>query len=192
MKDTRDSDLVARVATGDEGAFDELYRRHHRWVHGLARRLGGDGECADDVLQETFGWLAMRAPALDLRVPMRSLLDPVVRHGVLTWKRRNRREGALEAPEDRPGDLSEPADDLADLAEILRSLGEEHREVVLLRHLDGLELSEIAAALGVPLGRSSPAPPRARPDPGAPARPPLLRGAGDLNPPPSGRNARLS
>jgi RNA polymerase sigma-70 factor, ECF subfamily len=152
--DSSDDALIRRLGRGDEGAFDPLYDRHAGWVFGLARRLGGgDEDCAADVLQETFGWLVARAPDIELRVPMRSMLYPVVRHSVLTWKRRSRRDPGLEMPESILDRREGPERaDLADLAEILRALDEAHREVVLLRYLEEMELREIAAALDLPLG----------------------------------------
>lgn len=150
---TPDDVLVTRLARGDEDAFDLIYARHERWVFGLARRLGRDDDCAADVMQETFGWLVARAPEIELRVPLRSLLYPVVKHGVLSWKRRGRRDPGLEAPESLTDPQASPErEDLADLAEILRALDDDHREVVLLRFLEEMELRDIAAALGIPLG----------------------------------------
>ena len=39
-----------------------------------------------------------------------------------------------------------------DLRQILKRLSEEHREVLLLRFVDGLDLAEIARAMDIPLG----------------------------------------
>ena len=53
--DTRsDADLIADVAEGDRGAFDELHRRYARSVLGIALRRIGDRGRAEDATQETF------------------------------------------------------------------------------------------------------------------------------------------
>lgn len=49
-----DAALVARAAAGDERAFTAIYRRHARYVAGVAFRLFGDDAEVDDVVQETF------------------------------------------------------------------------------------------------------------------------------------------
>ena len=45
-----------------------------------------------------------------------------------------------------------PEAGVGDLAVVLSGLSEEHREVLLLRFVDGLSLAEIAQAIGIPLG----------------------------------------
>lgn len=49
-----DATLVARAVAGDDRAFTSLYRRHARYVAGVAFRLMGDDSELDDVVQETF------------------------------------------------------------------------------------------------------------------------------------------
>ena len=41
------------AATGDEAAFERLYRRHVARVHTLARRMAGS-DAADDLTQDVF------------------------------------------------------------------------------------------------------------------------------------------
>lgn len=49
-----DSDLVARVRTGDAESFAELYRRHRQLAGRVARRAGVSAHDADDVVAEAF------------------------------------------------------------------------------------------------------------------------------------------
>lgn len=51
-----DESLMARVsATGDDRAFNELYRRHRRALHAyLGRLAGGDGRSAEEMMQESL------------------------------------------------------------------------------------------------------------------------------------------
>src|SRR5271154_204328 len=46
--------LMERCATGDDRAFDELYRLAAQRVRGFLIRLSGDSALADDLTQETF------------------------------------------------------------------------------------------------------------------------------------------
>ena len=50
------------------------------------------------------------------------------------------------------GGTEGPANSGNDLAIALANLSEEHREVLLLRYVDGLALAEIAEAVEIPLG----------------------------------------
>jgi RNA polymerase sigma-70 factor (ECF subfamily) len=44
---------ATRAATGDEAAFERLYRRHVARIHTLARRMAGP-DAADDLTQDIF------------------------------------------------------------------------------------------------------------------------------------------
>lgn len=44
---------ASRAATGDETAFERLYRRHAARIHTLARRMAGP-DAADDLTQDVF------------------------------------------------------------------------------------------------------------------------------------------
>lgn len=126
-------------------AFEELYHRHRDWAAGLARRVCGNREDALDVLQETFAYVAQRAPTLDLRAGFRTFLYPVVKHRSLDRKRA--RKSLPEGPEPEAPKTVEGAID-----QYLNQLGEYHAEVIQMRFADGLSLEEIAEALEIPLG----------------------------------------
>ena len=49
-----DFELVQQVRAGDTDAFSELVERHSRKMFGVAYRLTGSQENADDVVQESF------------------------------------------------------------------------------------------------------------------------------------------
>src|SRR5687767_3728557 len=47
-------DLLARTAGGDHRAFEEVYRRTNAHLFGVALRMLGREQAAEDVLQEAF------------------------------------------------------------------------------------------------------------------------------------------
>ncbi|HUV29785.1 MAG TPA: sigma-70 family RNA polymerase sigma factor [Acidobacteriota bacterium] len=47
-------ELVQRAQAGDFDAFSELLSRHKNRIYGLARRLAGNKQDAEDIVQETF------------------------------------------------------------------------------------------------------------------------------------------
>jgi RNA polymerase sigma-70 factor (ECF subfamily) len=150
-----DQDLIAAANHGDPGAFEILYHRHRDWVISLAHRTTADHALALDVLQETFLYLARKFPGFRLTCQLRSFLYPAVRNLAIGARRKAERlqsDGtdlaALEAPAVVPtGD-----DARASLGAVVQELGDAHREVLLLRFVDGFSLDEIAAAVSIPLG----------------------------------------
>jgi RNA polymerase sigma-70 factor (ECF subfamily) len=158
-----DLELLEAAAAGDASAFETLYRRHRDWVHAQAWRWTGDRELALDAVQETFIYLASKLPGLELRARLTTFLYPVVKH--ISIRLRDKQRLIL-----LPGDVldSRPATDDATaradrsdpdgvllrqrLYAAMERLSDQHREVVLLRIVDDLKLSEIAEVIEVPLG----------------------------------------
>ncbi len=136
-----DAALVKAAQAGDRPAFEALYRRHARMVHGLllARVAAAD---ADDLVQEVF---------LQAWRRLDSLRDPAAFAGwVLTLARRRAvdhyRRGVqtAELPEEILSEDSPRAEAAAALAAI-RALPEAYRETLILRLVEGMTGPEIAA-----------------------------------------------
>lgn len=150
-----DAELVAAINQGSHAAFETLYRRHRDWTVNLAFRFTGDEALALDVMQETFLYLLRKFPGFELRSQLRTFLYPAVRNLSIAARRKASRcqagageEGilaTLPAPEIAPSGSD-------DLTTVLAALTEEHREVLLLRFVDGLSLEEISGAMEIPLG----------------------------------------
>ena len=49
-----EQELVARARSGDNGAFEALYRRHVGRVNALCLRMTGNAALAEDCVQEAF------------------------------------------------------------------------------------------------------------------------------------------
>lgn len=151
--DRSDAELVRDAASGDEQAFDVLYRRHRDWVFALALRSTGRREEALDVAQDAFVELLDRLDGLVLTTSLRAYLRPIVVHRAIDLARRVGRERrGDEALEELLDAREEEGGDSADLARVLRGLPPDQRELVLLRFVDGFELAEIAGVLAIPLG----------------------------------------
>jgi len=149
-----DLQLVAAVNGGDAAAFEVLYLRYRDWVVGLACRFTDDEDLALDVLQETFLYVLKKFPGFRLTANFKTFLYPAVKNLALAAKNKARRYQSTEAEIARAEGTVAPAADASpeDLRQLLKGLSEEHREALLLRFVDGLDLAEIARAMDVPLG----------------------------------------
>lgn len=128
------------------------------WVRRLAWRMLRDEALADDVAQDV--WLAAHenaAPLLAESGGLRAWLRVVTRNRVRRLLRTDRRRAARErfAVEAAPTTAASPAD-VVERAELHRTtmdavmaLDEPYREALLLRHLDELDATAIAARQGV-------------------------------------------
>lgn len=149
-----DLELVAAINGGDTAAFDSLYFRYRDWVVGLAYRWTGDADLALDVLQETFLYVLKKFPGFRLTATFKTFLYPAVKHLSLAARRKSERYRSSGAELDSLEYMvaSDCPARAGELAQVMKSLSEQHREILLLRFVDGLSLGEIAAVLDIPLG----------------------------------------
>ena len=153
-----DATLARAVAERDEAALAVVWDRYASLVRGILRRSLGPGFEVEDLLQETFLSFFREAPNMREPAALRSFLVGIaVRNARSAIRRRKVRRwlmltdtGALpDAPEE---DVDEDAREaLARLYAILDELDEKGRMLFVLRHVEGLELTEVAAAMGASL-----------------------------------------
>ena len=133
----------------------ETLLEHRAWVRALARSLVERSADADDVEQQTWVAALDAAPA-DAR-SMRAWLATVARNAARKLHRgegrRRRREAASDprGPSPSAAALAEQAEVHARVVAAVVALDEPYREAVLLRHFEGLGVSDAADRAGVPL-----------------------------------------
>jgi len=155
LQDASDQELIAAVNSGSQAAFELLYRRYRDWVVSLAFRMTGDADAALDVMQETFVYFAKKFPGFVLTAQLKTFLYPAVRNLSIAARRRQSRfqpENPFDPLLQEIPDESRPVQTEAALSSLLAGLAEEHREVLLLRFVEGLTLGEIGQALKIPIG----------------------------------------
>lgn len=146
--DRPDEDLARAAQRGDPDAVSALFARHWPAACRTARLLGGDAAAAEDVAQEAMVRAFGRLHRFDASRRFAPWLRRVVINTAINHRRRSARLVALGDDTPDPAGTAESAGVL----KLVDGLPEDRRVVVLLRF--GLELtpSEIAEALGVPVG----------------------------------------
>jgi RNA polymerase sigma-70 factor (ECF subfamily) len=152
-----DAELLRRIQD-DPAAFRELVNRHARYLYGIAFSLSGNAADAEDLVQETFaatltshfrGEAAVRTWLVQILVRRAAMLRRGRKHPAVA--------GRVEltdqaAPAKRGPSGVAGTDAKLDLAVMLEGLSPEHRQVIVLREVEGLSYEEIAEVLGVPRG----------------------------------------
>ncbi|MCX5199865.1 sigma-70 family RNA polymerase sigma factor [Streptomyces sp. NBC_00237] len=92
-----DADLVERMRAGDDGAYEELFRRHSDAVRRYARTCCRDAHTADDLTAEVFARTlqAVRGGAGPQHA-VRAYLMTTVRRVAAAWTKTARREQLVE------------------------------------------------------------------------------------------------
>jgi RNA polymerase sigma-70 factor (sigma-E family) len=128
----------------EDAEFDDFYRTHRMRMVRLAVLLIDRRSEADEVVQEAFAAVHQRWSDLD--VPAAYLRRTVVNrcHDVRR-RRRHRREVVLD---DQP--VAEPSGD--ELRDVIASLPDKQRTVIVLRYYEDLSIESIADLTGMPVG----------------------------------------
>ncbi len=161
MADLDDTELVAKVADGDERAFLALYDRYASRVHALTLRILGESMLAEEATQDTFLKLWSRARQyLAERGSLLVWLLTIARRTALDRLRLEDRRPTLSDSEDPEITWQSIASEDSLTSEArwrsmyfaVQSLPEEQRQVIELAYYQGMSQSEIAEVLGWPLG----------------------------------------
>ncbi|MDQ3686499.1 MAG: sigma-70 family RNA polymerase sigma factor [Acidobacteriota bacterium] len=157
-----DIELVARVRTGDEAAFEELFNHHRRRVALIAGRFFRQREQIEDIVQETFAkaYFALDSFSGDQAMSFGAWLARIAFNASYDELRRIKRhpESAMSnVSEDESAWLKEQVRDdgagadvestivARDLAgKLLSRLSPEDRMVLVMLDAEGMSVSEIA------------------------------------------------
>jgi RNA polymerase sigma-70 factor (ECF subfamily) len=161
-----DGELVTRWRAGEETAFESLVRRHERRVFGLALRMLGSREEAEDVAQEVFLNLhrnghRFREEARFSTFVYRVTVNAALNRRRSLGRRRARLEGLMQRQaggDDLPDSPRGPEDNLLG-NELRRQLQHQILELrpalrtpLVLHDVEGLPYAEISSILGVAEG----------------------------------------
>ena len=164
-----DEQLVREALDGSQRAYRELVRRFERPVYNLVARMVRDRTLAEDLAQDAFVKAFAR---LDSYQPAQgkfsNWLFKIAHNTAIDHLRRSELDTVpLDAGEPESADfhaiLSDPdastpldhavrTDLGAALAAAVDRLRPEYREVIVLRHQEGMAYEEIAEIAGLPLG----------------------------------------
>jgi RNA polymerase sigma-70 factor, ECF subfamily len=160
-----DRRLIRSIGAGSADALADLYDRYASLVFGLAKRITGQAEDAEEVVQDVFaqvwrqatryegaratvaGWIVMlartrsidRVRARGARPDQSAAVDPDVLAPIST-------------SDPDPEQVALSAENVRSVHGALRVLPEAQRSLVDLAYYEGLTHAEIAARTGIPLG----------------------------------------
>jgi RNA polymerase sigma-70 factor (ECF subfamily) len=157
-----DMDLLRAAARGDASAFHTLVDRHAGYLYRLASYVSRRSPDAEDIVQETLVGAFTGMKRFDGRSSVKTWLTRILmQQASRAWRRSKRRmafdiEAAANSESDDAAlsvqSGSTAVDKKIDVAAVLEALNPEHREVLVLREMQGMSYAEIAEVLAIPVG----------------------------------------
>lgn len=156
-------ELIRKCKAGDSRFYEPLVRAYEPSGLRLALAMMGNREDARDALQDAFVKTYQSLHRFDLRRPFGpwffQILRNLCRDRLRSRKARFKVEALDERLELRPADGESGPERVRErsrakevLWQALEHIGEDHREVIVLKELQGFRYNEIAQILDVPEG----------------------------------------
>lgn len=165
----RDAALVSRAQAGDLGAFDELVTHYRASVYAMIVNMIRNDADAWDLAQDVFvkAWRAL--PGFEARAGFFTWLYRIAHNTTYDWLRKKKVRGDVEfddgvALDAEAGSVTAPRETTAPDAHLehrelgdrieqaIAALSDDHRQVILLKEVEGLSYQEMADVIGCSLG----------------------------------------
>lgn len=148
-----DAELLAAHVAGDRYAFDQLFRRHHRQLHRLARLTSRTSEDADDALQDAMLSAHRGAGSFRYDAAVSSWLHRIVVNACLDRLRRAKAHPTAPLEDVYPvADRTAQVETAIAVQRALMRLPVEQRAAVVAVDMQGYSIADTARMLGVAEG----------------------------------------
>jgi RNA polymerase sigma-70 factor (ECF subfamily) len=156
VADAGRADVLLRAAAGDIVAARELLDEVGDVLYGfIYARVGGHVVAAEDLVQETLLEACRSAASYRGESSLSTWMCAIARHRVARYYAKERRDAiareGLRLVTSEDDAALDGIDELEDRDEVIRALGRlpvAHRQVLVLKYLDGWSVIEIAEQLG--------------------------------------------
>ena len=157
-----DRELIRRMASKDANALDTFYTRYNRLAFSFVLRIVGNREDAEDVLTDVFWQVWQQSSRYDSSrgKPIAWLLTIARTRAIDCIRSTNRQQTRTDEVETHNNPSAAPpepdslvvADTRRGVQEALQTLPEQQRIALEMAYFQGMSHTEIATALGQPLG----------------------------------------
>jgi RNA polymerase sigma-70 factor (ECF subfamily) len=169
--DVSELDLVKRCQDGDSEAFDELVVRYRTRVFGMIYNMVHSEQDAWDLAQDSFlkAWKSIKR--FRGQSSFYTWIYRIVMNVTIDWLRKKQiKAGGAEfddsiqlkevdpasktspKPDALPSERMEQKEIRSEIDKAIAQLSPEHRAVILMKEIDGMQYHEIAEALGCSIG----------------------------------------
>ena len=158
-----DASLIAATLAGDSSAFGHLVQRYQDRLYNSLLRVLGSADDAADIVQDAFVQAYAKLDSFRGGSAFYTWLYRIAFSLAMSHRRRGRKQASLDEMKALVG--AEPIDgqpnvessligqERADLVHAaLAELSLEHRQIIVLREMDGCSYDEIAEILELPVG----------------------------------------
>lgn len=161
-----DNQLIAKTIAGEQEAFGQLIHKYQpRLYNAMVHFLRNHAE-AEDVVQDAFVLALTKLESFKGNSQFYTWLYRIAHNAAISKLRKKRPTMSLDhgtsdeqspgfaVPDDgeRPGERMEKDEQIQSLMDAVARLSDEHRSILILREMEGMDYEAIAGVLQLPVG----------------------------------------
>lgn len=158
-----DADCIAKARGGDRAAFDVLVRRYQDRLYNTLVRVMSSTDDALDIAQDAFVQAYLKLDTFRGTAAFYTWLYRIAFNLAMSHRRKRRPLTIMDSSDTTrtiepasddcsPSEGLESAERVATVQAAIHDLADEHRQVVVLRELEGCDYEQIADILEIPIG----------------------------------------
>jgi RNA polymerase sigma-70 factor (ECF subfamily) len=131
--------------------FDMFVKTHQKLVYGFACAFLNDAHFAEDITQEVFIRIHKHKTNIKEIINPRAWLYTLTKNICIDWKRKHKRKflSISSIPEEKLIQSVKTDETFERLQRILQGLKEDHKLILILKHVEGFSYKEIAEILKI-------------------------------------------
>ena len=145
----KDSEVLEKIARGEEGALDYLYKKYYRMMTNLVMKNNGTEQEAKDIYQDAL--VVFWQKAVSGNLVLTSKISTFIYSICLNlWRKELERKGRLVHEEKDGSDYlrHEQEEKIRIIHECINELGDTCRKLLSYHYFDGMSMTDIAEKLG--------------------------------------------
>ena len=158
-----DAECIAKARQGERAAFDTLVLRYQDRLFNTLARLMGSSDDALDIAQDAFVQAYVKLDTFKETAAFYTWLYRIAFNLAMSHGRKRRPLTIMDTDDTTrniepastaisPSEPLESAERVAGVQAAIHDLADEHRQVVVLRELEGCDYEQIADILEIPIG----------------------------------------
>lgn len=161
LKDSDIQPLLASLLDEDPEAFRLVYEKTADHIYRTVYYLVTNKNEVNDIVSEIYIAMLSALPAYDYNRPFRAWLNGLIINQVNHYNRKgwrflrliNRNKQLYGAqPWKRPDELAVEEEEKHQVLQLVNSLSDKHKQIIVLRYYQDCSFEEIASTLQIPLG----------------------------------------
>lgn len=153
-----DKEIMKSILEGNKNDFEKILIKYDKKVYGFICKLIGDKHIAQDLAQETFLKAYRNLYSFDCNKSFITWLFTIAKNTSVNYLKSNEAKSFEKIDEEFAHDLTpevviENKENMKELYELIHSLPEKYRVLILLKYVEKLTAEDIGKVLNLPKGK---------------------------------------